>query len=455
MKIFDSGIVRVYASAQNSYFLKTDGTLLGCGDNPKGQLGSDPLLTYWSKSTPVLIAEDVVDASSFKYTLFFQKSDSNLYGIGLNKLHQFADGNVSYTHLPYTVEEANVTAVSAGWHHNLYIKKDGSLWGMGRGDDYVFTTGWRPDSTPVKIMDENVTHASAGDRHSLFLTADGSLWGLGKRQDGRLGQNASSGHNSTPYQIVNGNVTHCSAGYTHSLFVKSDGSLWGMGANNKGQLGDGTNQSRLNPVQIVDEKVSKASAGYNYSVFLKTDGSVWSMGSNYRGKLGYGGLTDQNIPVLVMASGAKEISVSNDHVTIVKEDGSLWVFGDKWGGRLGEYEKFDRYTPLQVIDSGVVSACAGKENTLFVKTDGSLWGMGTNNHGQLMIDPAVSDKKNRPWKILDSGVRAVDNDRQHTLLLMKDGSMLTFGRDDWGQLGSGRMVWSADPVLIKAGLPTE
>ena len=228
-----------------------------------------------------------------------------------------------------------------------------------------------------------------------------------------------------------------------------------MGANNKGQLGDGTNQSRLNPVQIVDENVSKASAGYNSSVFLKTDGSVWSMGSNYSGKLGYGGLTDQNIPVLVMASGAKEISVSNDHVTIVKEDGSLWVFGDKWGGRLGEYEKFDRYTPLQVIDSGVVSACAGKENTLFVKTDGSLWGMGTNNHGQLMIDPAVSNKKNRPWKILDSGVKAVDNDRQHTLLLMEDGSLLTFGRDDWGQLGSGRMIWSADPVLIKAGLPTE
>jgi alpha-tubulin suppressor-like RCC1 family protein len=72
-----------------------------------------------------------------------------------------------------------------------------------------------------------------------------------------------------------------------------------------------------------------------------------------------------------------------------------------------------------------------------------------------MIDPTVSNKKNRPWKILDGGVRAVDNDYAHTLLLMEDGSLLTFGRDDFGQLGSGRMVWSADPVLIKAGLPTE
>ena len=162
------------------------------------------------------------------------------------------------------------------------------------------------------------------------------------------------------------------------------------------------------------------------------------------------GLTDQNIPVLVMASGAKEISVSNDHGTIVKEDGSLWVFGDKWGGRLGEYEKFDRYTPLQVIDSGVVSACAGKENTLFVKTDGSLWGMGTNNHGQLMIDPAVSNKKNRPWKILDSGVKAVDNDRQHTLLLMEDGSRSP------SVVMLGAMVvdeWFSDPVLIKVYYP--
>ena len=139
-------------------------------------------------------------------------------------------------------------------------------------------------------------------RHTLFLTADGSLWGLGKRHDGRLGQNATSGHNSTPHQISTVMSPNVRRGMTHNLFVKSDGSLWGMGANNKGQLGDGTNQSRLNPVQIVDKNVSKASAGYNSSVFLKTDGSVWSMGSNYRGKLGYGGLTDQNIPVLVMAS---------------------------------------------------------------------------------------------------------------------------------------------------------
>jgi alpha-tubulin suppressor-like RCC1 family protein len=452
VKIFDSGISRVYASAQNSFFLKTDGTLWGCGDRQRRQLGS---MTSTVFRSPIEIAQNVVDASSQSHTLFFQKTDGNLYGLGLNNVHQFADGNVSYTHLPYTVEEANVTAVSAGWHHNLYVKKDGSLWGMGRGNDYVFTTGWRPDSIPVKIMDENVTLASAGERHTLFLTSDGSLWGLGKRHDGRLGQNASSGHNSTPHQIVNGNVTDCSAGYTHSLFVKSDGSLWGMGSNHKGQLGDGTNQSRLNPIQIVDEKVTMASAGYNFSVFLKTDGSVWSMGSNYSGKLGYGGLTDQNIPVLVMASGAKDISAGPEHGTIVKEDGSLWVFGGKWLGRLGEYEKFDRYTPLQVIDSGVVSASAGKENTLFVKIDGSLWGMGNNNHGQLMIDPAVSNKKNRPWKILDGGVKAVESGDKHTLLLMEDGSMLTFGRDDWGQLGSGRMVWSAEPVLIKAGLPTE
>ena len=156
-----------------------------------------------------------------------------------------------------------------------------------------------------------------------------------------------------------------------------------------------------------------------------------------------------------MASGAVEIHAGHEHATIVKDDGSLWVFGSKWSGRLGEYSRYDRYTPVQVVDSGVVSACAGKENTLFVKTDGSLWGMGHNKHGQMMIDPLISQFKNRPWKILDGGVRAVDNDAMHTLLVMEDGSMLTFGRDAWGQLGSGRMVWSAEPVLIKAGLPTE
>jgi alpha-tubulin suppressor-like RCC1 family protein len=193
----------------------------------------------------------------------------------------------------------------------------------------------------------------------------------------------------------------------------------------------------------------------DFSLFLKNDGSVWAMGRNHKGRLGYGGLSDQNRPVLVMDSGALAVSAGHEHGIIVKEDGSLWVFGGKFSGRLGEFEKFDRYTPLQIMDSGVTSAVAGQRNTFFIKNNGSLWGMGENNHGQLMIAPSISNKKNKPWKIMDGGAKSVTNGINHTMVLMENGSLLTFGRDDQGQLGNGRIVWSSHPVLIAIGLSVD
>ena len=42
-------------------------------------------------------------------------------------------------------------------------------------------------SVPFKIMDANVSAVSAGDAFSLFLKTDGSLWGMGRNSNGQLG----------------------------------------------------------------------------------------------------------------------------------------------------------------------------------------------------------------------------------------------------------------------------
>jgi alpha-tubulin suppressor-like RCC1 family protein len=97
---------------------------------------------------------------------------------------------------------------------------------------------------------QTVTNIAAGSFHSLFLKNDGSLWGMGQNNYGQLGD----GHNyntNRPEQIVASNVTAIAAGCLHSLFLKSDGSLWSMGQNNYGQLGDGHNYNTNRPEQIV------------------------------------------------------------------------------------------------------------------------------------------------------------------------------------------------------------
>ena len=107
--------------------------------------------------------------------------------------------------------------------------------------------------------------------HTLYIKDDGSLWGMGSNSHGQLGNGTTTDLNTTQ-ELIEANssnpiieITH---GYNHSLFLRADGSLWGMGMNNFGQLGDGTTTHRSAPVKIVDSDVVRISAGYYHSLFL-------------------------------------------------------------------------------------------------------------------------------------------------------------------------------------------
>ena len=70
--------------------------------------------------------------------------------------------------------------------------------------------------TPTQIIQSGVTQFAAGSYHTLFLKEDGSLWGMGYNYYGQLGNtvnNNSSSANSTPTQIIQSGVaSHRSGG---------------------------------------------------------------------------------------------------------------------------------------------------------------------------------------------------------------------------------------------------
>src|SRR5208282_3764822 len=162
-----------------------------------------------------------------------------------------------------TSEAQTVTRVAAGYAVSLFLKSDGSLWGMGG-----FGTTNLSDR-PVQIVASNVTAIAAGAYHVLFLKSDGSLWAMGNNQYGELGDGTYITTN-LPEQIVASNVTAIAAGYYHSLFLMSDGSLWGMGDNGfyscLGNAPNGFPYSYTDiPVQIVASNVTTIGAGYYFT----------------------------------------------------------------------------------------------------------------------------------------------------------------------------------------------
>ena len=235
---------------------------------------------------------------------------------------------------------------------------------------------------PEQIVASGVTAIAAGRQHSLFLKGDGSLWGIGWNYYGQLADGSLRNTNQ-PQQIVASNVTAVAAGYAHSLFLESDGSLWAMGWNDWGQLGIGRDYNpwlSFHPIQIEASNVTAIAAGTYHSLFIKNDGSLWGMGGNFYGQLG-NGYPELGVflPEQIEASDVTAIAAAGDHSLFLKNDGSLWATGWNSYGQLGDgTDNYYTNSPEQIVASNITAIAAGETHSLFLKSDGSLWAMGAN-----------------------------------------------------------------------------
>ncbi len=344
-------------------FIESDGSLWGMGWNGYGQLGDG---TTTDRYSPVkIVAGHVTAIAEGDGNSLFLKDDGSLWGMGLNERGQLGDGTNIKRLTPVPIVASGVTAMAVAESHSLFLKSDGSLWGMGANDSGELGIGATVDQpTPVEIMPAGVKAIATGDGYglagqsgySLFLKSDGSLWGMGENDNGQLGLGTNA-EQDTPVQIVAGNVTAIPAGGAgHSLFLKRDGSLWAMGTNGQGQLGDGTKTNRHQPVQIIAGNVTAIAAGGYHSLFLKNDGSLWVMGWNANAQLGDGTKTDRNRPVLMLTRDIIAISGGNAVSLMIKRDGSLWGVGwmgygsGRTGiGQIGSSPSGNRRLPAQLI----------------------------------------------------------------------------------------------------------
>jgi len=353
--------------------------------------------------------------------------------------------------LAFTSEAQPVTKIATGGQFNLFLKSDGSLWGMGRNDfgelgDGTYNTSSPHYGTnqPEQIVISGVTKIAAGDSHSLFLKSDGSLWAMGFNHYGGLGDGTYSNTNS-PEQIVSSGVTAIAAGDSYSLFLKSDGSLWAMGYNGYGGLGDGTYNNTNSAEQIVASGVTAISARGLHSMFIKSDGSLWVMGDNMYGQLGDGIYNlvspyGTNHPQQIVSSGVTAIAAGYSHSLFLKSDGSLWAMGLNNEGQLGDGTYNNANSP-EFVASGVIAIAAGDNHSFFIKSDGSLWAMGYNQYGQLGDGTYSSNAPyfatNRPELIVASNITAIAGGNAHSIFLKSDGSLWAMGQNFYAQLGDG------------------
>lgn len=314
-RIVESGVVAVEAGEWHTAFIRTNGSLWTMGWNDWGALGDG---SYSNRLAPVQVIADGAEAvSGGGFTVLFIRTnipsgESSLWGMGRNHYGELGLSGFTETNRAVLISSANdsssVTSVSGGNSHTLFLRSDGSLWGMGYNFPGQLGIGSTDNVTnPVLIMESNVVAMAAGGHHSLVIKSDSSLWAMGDNRLGQIG-NGTSNDCHFPVEIVTSNVVTVSGGYWLSLFLKSDGSLWGMGDNSRGQLGDPQLGMRSEPIRIVSSNVIAIAAGGYHALFIKRDGSLWGMGNNYDGALGVGlggmELPDVPIPTRIVPAAA-------------------------------------------------------------------------------------------------------------------------------------------------------
>ena len=294
------------------------------------------------------------------------------------------------------------------------------------------------------------------------LFRDGNLFTWGRGTYGQLGNNTTT-NKSTPVTTFAGGTNWKQVSFGGNFFIghcaaiKTDGTLWTWGKGNYGQLGNNTATDKSTPVTTFAGGTNwkQVSSGYSHCAAIKTDGTLWTWGRGTNGQLGNAVTTNASTPVTTFAGGTnwKQVSAGGAFTAAIKTDGTLWTWGTGGSGQLGDNTTTNKSTPVTTFAGGTnwKQVSGGGEFCAAIKTDGTLWTWGYGNSGRLGNNTATN--KSTPlttfaggtnWKQVSAGVF-------QCAAIKTDGTLWTWGRGTYGQLGNNTTTNKSTPVTTFAG----
>ena len=190
-------------------------------------------------------------------------------------------------------------------------------------------------------------------------------------------------------------------------------------------------------------------------VFIPRDlfsgGGLWSWGGGVYGSIGDGTAVSKSSPVQMLSGGTSWKQV--DGSIGIRTDGTLWW----WGG--GLYGELNKSSPIQAIGnsnkwksvSRTANSNISADSVGAIKTDGTLWTWGKNSYGQLgdgtyveKYSPVQTISGGTNWKYIsmDTSVGAIKT----------DGTLWMWGGGSFGRLGDNTQTYTqSSPVQTISG----
>ncbi|XP_062318597.1 secretion-regulating guanine nucleotide exchange factor isoform X2 [Osmerus eperlanus] len=321
-----SGTVQGLSGGGGHSALVSDGELLVCGQNHKGQLGIKHTTELATLHRCPLLNQRVAQVScGWDFTVLLT-DDGQVLTCGSNVYGQLGVSQpVSYSSelLPVKILQVHVIGVAAGLRHSLAVTSTGCVYQWGMGLSGQAKRALSPLPVPAHFSSrepclvpglDQVTpnKVASGSAHCVCLTG-GDLFLWGSNRHGQL----TSGESFLPKPVLldptlldKERVTDIWSGWTHLVAKTESGRVFTWGRGNYGQLGrtDLTNQSAkeqsgaslagaVNQWECVPAEVkclygaTQIACGSEHNLAI-VEGCLLSWGWNEHGMCGDGSQTD-------------------------------------------------------------------------------------------------------------------------------------------------------------------
>jgi alpha-tubulin suppressor-like RCC1 family protein len=380
---------------------------------------------------------------------------------------------------------------------NCELQVFGQVYGLGQNANYyqlgdedqldvnvlVKTSGWLENRLVKAIkasQDFNVAISKFFDNlFNNLAKQSGTLYTWGYNA---AGQTASTyGPNRMkPYSPFVTNVTAIGVGTHFGFALIANGLLLAWGSANRGVIAAAsygnlgvapaaTTTSYYDTPQVVSiapATVKKVVCGLSHTALLTTAGDMYTFGYNTDGELGYGP-TGSNVFTLTKVTGyiknriVVDIAAGDLHTMALSSFGEVFVFGSNTVGQLGDETLQTKATPVLVqgaiANKTMVAVEAGGSSSFALCSDGTVYAWGDNTNGKLGINSGAA-YVTTPTLIVtgleQQFIISMSVGVRHTLLLNNNGSVFSFGRNNYGQLGDQKTVQSNIPVKLNNTLPS-
>lgn len=355
----------------------------------------------------------------------------------------------------------------------------------------------RPKVHP-KFSDRRAIMVASGPDSAWVIGESGAVWGSGNNASGQVDTHCKSDTVNSPHvpEVLedSGNkVVSVSSGSDHTACILDSGALLVWGSNEFGQAGLKETNLRLNPRTLrLPVRVAATSCGATHSLMLDVHGQVWSFGHSSYGALGlnkpHRNTSDSNntqpteqsiiefsepkrIPAL-LGLPCVQVSAGNDHSMTVTASGELFAWGRSLEGQLGLGQSICQRKKLgypmlvdELKDFGNVKRVScGMDHSVVLMSKSVVLSTGSNAFGQLgctkknLTNTSARDATTNLSGTLSKGAdiltefAVIKNVRgvfascgeQFTAIVDSTGRVLTFGRNDSGQLGRANSPFAGE-----------